>query len=172
MLKPLQQARVRTNVEKTSLIVGKVIHIYASCEFDCAAKGNCCSDYHACEILIMKNKGREQECKQKERRVGKCGFCDFQKDTCAQCEDGKYLREGKCVSMCNDSDRVVSENKLCLLKIECGIDYCAQCLPNNNDRCKQCINGYFLYNGQCLQRCPYRQRADRISWQCLETPSN
>jgi len=119
----------------------------------------------------MKNRGRELECSKKERRLGDCKFCDFEKDTCVQCKDTKYLREGKCSSMCNESDRIVNENKLCLLKHECSIDYCSNCLPNNNDRCMQCINGYFLFNGQCLDRCPLKYRADRISWQCIDTPS-
>ena len=120
----------------------------------------------------MNNKGREAECKSKARRIGKCEFCDFVKDKCLQCEEGSYLREGKCVSMCNESDRVNSDNQICLLKHECSIDYCSQCLDNNNDRCKKCNNGFFLFKGQCLERCPYKYRADRISWQCLETPSN
>ncbi len=158
-------------MENLSQTVGNT-DIKSSCELDCATKGTCCSDFHHCETMIMNNRGKEAVCKSKEKRLGKCDFCDFTKDECLQCEDGKYLREGKCVSMCNSSDRVIRENKICLLAHACGIDYCAHCLPNNNDRCKQCINGYFLFNGQCLSRCPYRYRADRITWQCLDTPSN
>jgi len=71
-------------VENLSQTVGNT-DIKSSCELDCATKGTCCSDFHHCETMIMNNRGKEAVCKSKEKRLGKCDFCDFTKDECLQC---------------------------------------------------------------------------------------
>ena len=42
---------------------------------------------------------------------------------------------------------------------------------NNILYCKKCVNGWFLYEGECYKVCPGKYRADRINWTCKEYPS-
>ena len=141
-----------------------------SCKEDCLLSGTCCSDYHECEVTLKNNRGRLHECPQK---VKNCEFCDFSKTnktSCRQCKKGFYIRNGECVNNCFPSDSIMEQNSICLKNQDCIVDNCSECVDGNSAVCKYCKNGFFMYNNQCLSMCPYKFRADRISWVCLEPP--
>jgi len=141
-----------------------------SCTTDCLLSGTCCSDYHECEEALKNNKGRLYEC---QKKVDNCEFCDFSnvsRVSCKQCKPGFFLRNGQCVNSCFPSDSLMAINKICLKNQDCLVDNCSECVDGNSAVCKYCKNGFFMYNNQCLSMCPYKFRADRISWVCLEPP--
>ncbi len=89
---------------------------------------------------------------------------------CGQCKEGLLLREGECVNSCFATDTINKSNNSCIPKEFCLVENCSKCIRANSSVCKTCMNGFFMYNNQCLLSCPPRLRADRISWSCLEPP--
>jgi hypothetical protein len=151
-----------------------------SCLPSCTSEGTCCSDYQICESAIIKNTNRYAECFSGNP---KCDLCDnFEKIPdpsdpakllpykCFKCREGLYLREGVCLQNCQGTDKLMALNKVCIPKRDCFVDNCFQCSEGEEKICRTCENGYFMYKNQCLLECPYRTRADRISWTCLEPP--
>ena len=49
---------------------------------------------------------------------------------------------------------------------ECQDDNCEKCDTSNKGNCSKCINGYFLFNNQCLKVCPIETRANKIDSTC------
>lgn len=146
--------------------------IDCSCNSSCVSQGNCCSDYYECENLLVNNKNRQIECQQ---RIDNCELCNFSNDpnaqpTCGLCKANYFLRNGKCTESCFPSDKLSMTNRLCIKNQDCRVENCSECVENNPAVCKQCNNGFFMYNNQCLISCPLKYRADRISWVCLEAP--
>lgn len=64
----------------------------------------------------------------------------------------------------------MTTNRICIKNQDCRVDNCNECVDGNPSVCKKCNNGTFMHNNQCLELCPNRYRADRISWVCLEAP--
>jgi hypothetical protein len=89
---------------------------------------------------------------------------------CGRCRDGLFNREGECLQSCQPNDLVLGINRICNIKQQCLVESCSHCIEGNPSVCKTCMNGYYLYNNQCLLICPMRMRADRVSWTCLEAP--
>ena len=140
-----------------------------SCLPSCISEGNCCSDYHLCENLINKNILRQSEC---NKINPKCDLCeDFSPQAkCGKCKEGLFNRSGECLQSCFNDDTVMPLNKICIPNQNCLVANCGECVPGNPSVCRTCSNGFYMYNNQCLQSCPFRLRADRINWVCLEPP--
>lgn len=151
-----------------------------SCQPSCISQGNCCSDYHECEMLINKNVGRQPECFMGNPQCDLCENFDKIIDPidparivplkCGKCKEGLFLRDGQCFSGCVGNDIMMPNNFMCLRNDRCLVKNCSQCVEGNSSVCKLCMNGFYMYNNQCLEICPLRLRADRISWSCLEAP--
>lgn len=90
--------------------------------------------------------------------------------SCGKCGEESFQRNGDCIPSCQSNDIILNPNKICMAKQECLVENCAQCIEGNSSLCKICFNGRYMYNNQCLHSCPFKLRADRISWTCLETP--
>jgi hypothetical protein len=144
-----------------------------SCEATCKVKGNCCTDYDTvnCEGVIQKNNNvKEKDCENNHN----CLYCDdnlkHSDDVpkCNQCQDKFYLHEGRCYPSCPESTVPDFLNLICKKKPTCDAENCETC--NLDGKCNSCKRGYFLYNGECFQKCPSGYRADRITWTCLEPP--
>ncbi len=60
--------------------------------------------------------------------------------------------------------------------LDCSqISNCDQCSQNKDFSnteliCRKCQKGTFMYNNECLEKCPIGFRADRITWSCLQPP--
>ena len=143
-----------------------------SCQASCKNNGNCCTDYDlvSCEGIIAKNGNvNEKDCKANSN----CLYCDDKQKLediprCNQCKDKFYLHEGSCYEYCPESTITDSVNMICKKKPTCIVENCESC--GFTGRCNQCKRGFFLYNGECFQKCPSGYRADRITWTCLEPP--
>lgn len=140
-----------------------------SCQPDCTQYGNCCSDYRDCEVLVRKNTNRERECASRNPNCELCADLDNPENKkCGQCKPGLFLRNDECMQFCDASDRAMKENMLCFKSNKCLVDNCLECEDGNPSVCKQCLNGFYLYNNMCHMFCPGTLRADRMNWVCLE----
>lgn len=137
-----------------------------SCKDDCISKGNCCSDYHNCLAIYDNNKNNKKRCFDK---VQQCDYCSVLDSNikCVQCSDNLYLRNGECLNSCLDDDKVILYNKVCIPKENCNVENCSKC-DSNDFTCKLCEPNFFLYKNQCLELCPYKTVADRITRKCVE----
>jgi hypothetical protein len=148
-----------------------------SCSSSCKLKGDCCTDYDTigCDLIVSKAaKVNKDDC----NKNANCSMCDdtlkLGDDTikCNQCQDGFYLLDGRCYQKCPEGTNADDVNFVCLKKPPCNINNCDECYSNNPTTCKTCQRGTFMYNSSCLDKCPEGYRADRITWTCLEPPSN
>lgn len=145
-----------------------------SCHHTCMLQGTCCSDYNDCEKLVTDNNGRKEICDQ----VKHCDLCDFNKSqlSCGQCDKKYFLSNGACASSCSDTQITMTDNRYCKDfvaskdKNNCNVDNCDSCAEESSKICRRCRNGFFLFNDQCLDKCPIQMRADRINWVCLPPP--
>ena len=80
-------------------------------------------------------------CKQCGNKV-LCEICDT--------ENGYYFLNGKCVKNCGSGKRANPITGVC---DECSTSNCDSC-PNDKEVCKDCKEGYVLYNNICYERCP------------------
>ena len=142
--------------------------IDCSCDLSCKSNGNCCTDFT--EINCEKILDRAKLFPDCESKASNCQYCDNSQGKCKQCKLGFFLFEGKCYSKCPDDTWEDSNNSLCKKVKNCTVENCIECANGNISQCKQCVRGFFLMNGSCLQECPMGFRADRISWACLEYP--
>jgi hypothetical protein len=144
--------------------------IDCSCHPSCASKGDCCSDYQDCQNLELVNKNRISECISKIPNCEKCLFPLNGSMVCAQCSNGFFLRNGSCVNSCFPSDKMIDFNRICLKNQDCRVENCSDCVDGNPSICRRCMNGHYMHNNQCIDSCPLKFRADRISWSCLQAP--
>ena len=141
-------------------ICGYNINEDCSCTEDCISKGNCCSDYSsACEQLYQKS---SSYCE-----ISNCKLC-YSNTQCGQCNEGYWLRNGECVKHCAPNDIEKIPNKVCNINRQCYVSNCDECDRGNGKKCIKCENGYFYYKNQCVEECPKRTLADRLSWSCVE----
>ena len=89
---------------------------------------------------------------------------------CGKCRAGFFLRYGECVKKCEDDDKLITPNLICIDTMNCLVKNCAQCGRQNSAVCRICENGFYLHNNLCKRECPMGFRADRISWSCVELP--
>ncbi len=106
-------------------------------------------------------------CNSNDPELSNCDMC-LDPNKCSQCKPGFNLRNFKCVSTCDVSDRIIKSNNLCYRTSKCLVEDCLECEGNNPSVCAQCNNGMFLHNNMCHVSCPGALRADRINWSCLE----
>jgi len=111
----------------------------------------------------------KEECKSNTN----CEFCDNVLSAnnvpkCNQCLDKFFLLDGRCYSTCPENTLSDYINFTCFKQPTCNQPNCSTC--NLESKCKDCKRGFFLYNNQCLEKCPSGYRADRITWTCLEPP--
>jgi len=164
-----------------------------SCQQDCKLDGTCCSDYERakCSQLLNTN---STLCMKNTNNT--CQYCDestyvnstdnnetsnsTSTDTnetnntslppiCRQCVAGLFYYRGECLSACPEN-YTSYENNLCLRKTSCQVDNCRTCEGSDENPCKKCRRGSYLYDGKCVASCPSDYRADRMSWTCLEMP--
>lgn len=87
------------------------------------------------------------ECK---RCIDKCQICNNQ-ESCLSCEEGTYLKDGKCVTECGDNYVTRINTKEC---VKCTYPECKQCDPNNTNVCLECTKPYYLTpNDICVEVC-------------------
>ena len=48
------------------------------------------------------------------------------------------------------------------------IDNCVKCNILSDQFCEECKNGFYLYRGKCISKCPNGFRADRLTWTCIK----
>ena len=150
------------SIGSCSNICGKT-SIDCSCEVHCVSLGNCCSDYgNKCELLYIKN--NIYNC-----AIQHCLFCESDLH-CGQCQSGYWLHKGTCVHSCSAEDYVNEYNYICEhMNSSCSITQCEQC---NGNVCERCRNGFYLYNNQCVKKCPINYIADRREWKCVYAYDN
>jgi hypothetical protein len=138
---------------------GKTFHD-CSCHPRCKKSGNCCTDFQFCEIV--------NESYSIENKIENCKFSTEDKSVCLQCKDNFYYHNNSCVRSCPEGTLINKENKICIDRDKsCLISNCEKCdETNNSNKCKQCLNGYFLFEGKCLKTCPVGLRANRINFTC------
>ena len=100
-----------------------------------------CKSLYACDIL-------------------NCHRCDNTTNTCTMCRNSKFLLNGTCVDDCPEGDYIAtgsgSFGNACeklVSACDTTMDQCYQC-SEDNTKCLQCKNSYFLYEGDCLATCP------------------
>ena len=71
------------------------------------------------------------------------------KYTCNRCAPGKVLQGTNCVSVCDDG--YVAINSICT---KCNNLNCKNCVGTNLNQCYGCPIEKFLFNGDCVPRCP------------------
>jgi len=145
-----------------------------SCEKSCVLTGRCCSDYNGCDRLVISTSSTN--C----RHIPNCYLCNTITNQCGQCEPNYYLLNGRCVSNCGLTNVLVFSatntcyntqgRNLALIYLDCRVENCSSCVPGNPSVCKQCFNGHFMYNNQCIRMCPVEYRADRATWACVRSP--
>ena len=145
-----------------------------SCEKSCVLTGRCCSDYNGCDRLVISTSSTN--C----RDIPNCYLCNTITNQCGQCEPNYYLLNGRCVSNCGLTNVLVFSatntcyntqgKNLALIYLDCRVENCSSCVPGNPSVCKQCFNGHFMYNNQCIRMCPVEYRADRATWACVRSP--
>lgn len=155
--------------------------IDCSCESICVYQGNCCSDYHECEDLILTNQNKVYECQTGNPSCELCENFIHKEDPmipgkilpfkCGKCREGFMLRYGECVPVCHPNDKIILPNKICISTQKCLVENCIQCIDYNPSVCKNCIGGFFMHNNLCLPDCPKELRADRISMTCVQAPA-
>lgn len=146
------------SIGSCSNICGKS-SIDCSCEATCISLGNCCSDYsNKCEQLYMKN--NMYNC----TTIPHCLFCESDLH-CGQCQSGYWLYQGTCIQSCSTDDYVNEHNYICeRINSSCLVTQCEHC---NGNVCERCRNGFYLYNNQCVKKCPMNYIADRREWKCV-----
>lgn len=86
------------------------------------------------------------------------------KQICLMCNDGFFLYKNSCVSKCPLNTIELDNNNLCVDKINCKVNNCEKCI--HGEKCTKCIHGLFLYENECLEKCPNGTRANRINFTC------
>lgn len=154
-----------------------------SCSPSCKSSGSCCSDYvtHNCDRIFEMSMISKKDCE----NVKNCDMCDYKvfigkaNLKCNQCLENYYLFNGQCYKKCPEDTLPDDTNYICKkitsnFKIDyigCNAQDCEACIEGTIDKCKECYRGTFLFDSQCLSRCPIGYRADRVTWSCLEYPS-
>ena len=75
-----------------------------------------------------------------------------------------------CKGVCGQSFPECSCNVECLQEGNCCTDYLAYCKYNttSHNRKSKCNEGLFYYNSTCIEKCPYKYKANKISMKCEE----
>lgn len=162
------------------------------CHPEAARSGTLCSDYYnsdyGCEaswLHTLNNDLQTATCDLKNDIGGN--------DVCVQCAPGHLLivdnadsptqnnpviiplpvptpQDIPCVPVadgCPDTHRKLHGKNICvLLTPNCNVENCEECLGGNDDKCIRCDLGFFLLNGQCVQRCEGRV-ADKVTGTCI-----
>lgn len=75
-----------------------------------------------------------------------CSNCLNTYNNCLSCKPNYFLYDHHCIT-CEEQGLVKSNNQ-CL---KCLTDLtCSQCNPDNTETCLECIDGYYILNGQCI----------------------
>lgn len=137
---------------------GKTFHD-CSCNPKCKKSGDCCTDFQFCEIV--------NESYSVENKIDNCKFSTEDKSVCLQCKENFYYHNNSCIRTCPEETLINKENKICIdRETSCKASNCEKC--NEKNICVQCLNGYFLYEGNCLKTCPVGLRANRINFTCQQ----
>lgn len=141
-----------------------------SCDIDCKRNGTCCSDYKHCDFIEEKNK--EMKINRQVCKVENCSNCMIRKnkEICLMCNEGFFYYRNNCLSKCPNNTIELDNNNICIDKISCKVNNCEKC--QHKVKCEKCIHGLFLYENQCLEKCPIGTRANRIDFTCQDKSSN
>lgn len=181
-LKCIEVATVTTEIVYTKAysfgscrnMCGKMVQD-CSCSPSCKSRGNCCTDYDVvnCDGIMEKSsKVTAETCS----KTDNCEFCDNNltlgdgNQKCNQCKESYYLLDGRCYSSCPEGTSADVINYVCNKNPVCTVSNCGECSTLSSNSCKTCKRGFFLQNGECLEKCNSGYRADRVTWTCLEPP--
>jgi hypothetical protein len=81
-----------------------------SCNIECRRRGNCCSDFKFCEIIL----DNVDDAKMKNETLNNCKYQSKDSQMCIQCEDNFYYHNGQCVEKCLNDTITNDRNKLCI----------------------------------------------------------
>lgn len=96
-----------------------------------------------------------------------CLSCIHSFNFCLECKPNYLFLGHQCVAC--DEQGFVKNNTQCLKCLT--DDTCFQCDPDNTEKCKECVNGYFLLNGHCISNSNdiYFEEEDAKIYTCLSS---
>ena len=129
--------------------------------FPCIRK--CSHQYYNCKEC---NRTQCIKCKEDKNYIfnnyGHCiekiDNCDIQnmnvnESKCSNCSNQYYCLENK-YNVCSKVDNIdyyykINYNPVCYERCSKKLDNCLKC--ENENKCTQCVDGYFVYNGKCIK---------------------
>jgi len=107
-----------------------------------------------------------------EKGGGACELTDDNKMACTRCNADKLLYRGRCLPRMFCKRGEVQSGRFRGEACQCSDDNCHHCVKNaEGDVCKQCKDGKFLLDGQCVDQCPAEMTSSGVSqWKkrCLD----
>lgn len=133
----------------------------------------CDSDISKCEVcneplfLSFCSKKCLPECPKcqyvKSGKCEKCGEncakCEDNSGNCLECKTGFFINDLKQCS----SDCKINQIKINNICVNCSVEYCLTCAPEDINTCSVCIEGKYLFEGKCVDVCPERTFASKLN---------
>lgn len=86
---------------------------------------------------------------------------------CASCNDNRIRMKGFCLLEVHCRARKVQSGKLKGLGCKCSNPHCHNCkrksVSQGGDICTVCRDGWYLHNGDCVEKCPSKMTSSGIS---------
>ncbi|EAS06676.2 zinc finger lsd1 subclass family protein (macronuclear) [Tetrahymena thermophila SB210] len=102
--------------------------------------------------ILLDTNANEDVSNEAANQCLRCPTNSDQSGSTCQCKSGYYAQNNSCIEYCQSGFKQDSTGQFCVLDF-CDKAKCKSC-DNVLDICTDCLSGFFLIDGQCVNECP------------------